>query len=123
MTRAVAKRAASLQRRLGVGLALGVTVLWLLAMAGAGYVVRHELDEAFDSALQETAQRLLPLAVEDILEREDRTEGRRVTALGKHDKSGEGFWDRRRPRFLLSGLVKCGACGSGFVKISQHHYG
>lgn len=86
MTRAIANRAGSLQRRLGVGLALGVTVLWLVAMAAAGYVVRHELDEAFDSALQETAQRLLPLAVEDILEREDRTEGRRVTALGKHDE-------------------------------------
>lgn len=86
MNRAIANRAGSLQRRLGVGLALGVTVLWLVAMAAAGYVVRHELDEAFDSALQETAQRLLPLAVEDILEREDRVEGRRVTALGKHDE-------------------------------------
>ncbi|MEY8099861.1 zinc ribbon domain-containing protein [Falsihalocynthiibacter sp. S25ZX9] len=32
-------------------------------------------------------------------------------------------WDRRRPRFLLSGLIKCGTCGSSLVKISQHHFG
>ena len=29
----------------------------------------------------------------------------------------------RRPRYLLSGLLKCGVCGGGFSKISQHHYG
>ncbi|MDR9393647.1 MAG: recombinase family protein, partial [Roseovarius sp.] len=46
-----------------------------------------------------------------------------ATSLGKHDKSNaEGFWDRRRPRFLLSGLIKCGCCGSTFVKISQQHF-
>jgi site-specific DNA recombinase len=27
-------------------------------------------------------------------------------------------WDRRRPRYLLSGLTKCGCCGAGFVMIS-----
>ena len=29
----------------------------------------------------------------------------------------------RRPRYLLSGLLKCGACGGGFSKISRDHYG
>jgi len=29
----------------------------------------------------------------------------------------------RRPRYLLSGLLKCGVYGGGFSKISQHHYG
>jgi DNA invertase Pin-like site-specific DNA recombinase len=29
----------------------------------------------------------------------------------------------RRPRYLLSGLLRCGACGGGFSKISQTHYG
>ena len=29
----------------------------------------------------------------------------------------------RRPRYLLSGLLRCGACGGGFSKISQSHYG
>jgi site-specific DNA recombinase len=29
----------------------------------------------------------------------------------------------RRPRYLLSGLLRCGTCGGGFSKISQTHYG
>ncbi len=29
----------------------------------------------------------------------------------------------RRPRYLLSSLLKCGSCGGGFSKISQTHYG
>lgn len=33
------------------------------------------------------------------------------------------FWDRRRPRYLFSGLMRCGACGGGFAKISAHHFG
>jgi site-specific DNA recombinase len=32
-------------------------------------------------------------------------------------------WDRRRPRYLLSGLVKCGACDGGYVQISKTHLG
>jgi site-specific DNA recombinase len=32
-------------------------------------------------------------------------------------------WDRRRPRYLLSGLVKCGSCGGGYVTISRTHLG
>ncbi len=43
--------------------------------------------------------------------------------LAPRDKTGEGFWDRRRPRYLFSGLIKCGSCGGGFVKISAEHLG
>jgi DNA invertase Pin-like site-specific DNA recombinase len=32
-------------------------------------------------------------------------------------------WDRRRPRYLLSGLAKCGCCGGGYAMISQSHMG
>ena len=32
-------------------------------------------------------------------------------------------WDRRRPRYLLSGLVRCGACDGGYVQISKTHLG
>ncbi|WJS85314.1 recombinase family protein [Paracoccus sp. TOH] len=32
-------------------------------------------------------------------------------------------WDRRRPRFLFSGLMKCGCCGSGFSKVSKDAFG
>ncbi|PPC99457.1 MAG: resolvase [Hyphomicrobium sp.] len=38
-------------------------------------------------------------------------------------KKVSGFWDRRRPRTLFSGLMKCGCCGGGFIKISQKHFG
>ncbi len=32
-------------------------------------------------------------------------------------------WDRRRPRYLISGLTKCGCCGGGYVMISKTHLG
>ncbi len=37
--------------------------------------------------------------------------------------SRPNFQDRRRPKLLLSGLLKCGCCGSGYTKISKTHYG
>jgi site-specific DNA recombinase len=37
--------------------------------------------------------------------------------------TADGFWDRRRPRYLFSGLLKCGTCGGGLVKISKDHFG
>src|SRR5262249_49695802 len=33
------------------------------------------------------------------------------------------FWQRQRPRFLVSGLAKCGCCGASYVKISQNLFG
>ncbi|WP_408594133.1 recombinase family protein [Paracoccus marcusii] len=33
------------------------------------------------------------------------------------------MWDRRRPKFLLSGLLSCGCCGSGFSKVSKDGFG
>lgn len=76
----------SLRRRLGLGLAAGVLLIWLAGVVVAGLVVRHELDEAFDSALQETAQRLLPLAVVGILDREGAQTARRIAPLGHHEE-------------------------------------
>lgn len=32
-------------------------------------------------------------------------------------------WDRRRPKFLFSGLMECGCRGSGFSKISKEYFG
>ncbi|PKQ10438.1 MAG: resolvase [Alphaproteobacteria bacterium HGW-Alphaproteobacteria-1] len=32
-------------------------------------------------------------------------------------------WDRRRPKFLFSGLMKCGCCGGGFAKVSKDAFG
>ena len=33
------------------------------------------------------------------------------------------FWDRKRPRYLLSGLVRCGVCGGGAVNINAERIG
>ncbi|WP_260958729.1 ATP-binding protein [Pseudomonas citri] len=74
----------SLQKRLGVGLTLGITLLWLGATVGAWLAVRHELNEAFDNALQETAQRILPLAVLEISNREAPDKAQQVAPLKMH---------------------------------------
>lgn len=33
------------------------------------------------------------------------------------------IWDRHRPRFLFSGLMRCGCCSSGFAKVSKDSFG
>ncbi|HDS1694919.1 MULTISPECIES: ATP-binding protein [Pseudomonas] len=78
------KPSSSLQIRLGLGLTLGMTLLWLVATVGAWLVVRHELNEAFDSALEETAQRILPLAVLEISNREESSTAQHVATLKMH---------------------------------------
>lgn len=67
----------SLARRLSGSLILGLSALWLAAVLSAVLVLRHELNELSDSALQETAQRLLPLAIDGLGESEE-GEGREV---------------------------------------------
>ncbi|MDP1716454.1 MAG: histidine kinase dimerization/phospho-acceptor domain-containing protein, partial [Burkholderiales bacterium] len=77
----------SLHKTLGIGLTIGVTLLWLLGVIASGLVAQHEMNEVFDSALEETAQRILPLAVTEILNREDSDTGnRRALALKDHDE-------------------------------------
>jgi len=76
----------SLQGRLGLSLGLALTVLWLLAATVTALVVRGELDAVFDSALQETAERILPLAVTDIVGREDQGVTQRLAPIREHDE-------------------------------------
>ncbi len=33
------------------------------------------------------------------------------------------FWQRQRPKYLFSRMLKCGCCGGGYAKISVSHYG
>jgi DNA invertase Pin-like site-specific DNA recombinase len=40
-----------------------------------------------------------------------------------HDDAGIRSERARRPAYLLSNLLRCGACGGGFSKVSLHHYG
>ena len=32
-------------------------------------------------------------------------------------------WERRKPRFLFSGLIKCGCCGGGFSTVAKDRFG
>ena len=78
----------SLQARLGLWLGVLLTFLWIVAASVTALILRHEIDEVFDSALQETAQRLLPLAVVDIVGREEEGGTQRLAAIREH---GEFF--------------------------------
>ena len=44
-------------------------------------------------------------------------EGRAVT------EGPAPFWSKQRPRYIFSGLMRCGACGGGYSKISATHFG
>ncbi len=76
----------SLRKTLGIWLTIGVFLLWLLGVAASSMIARQEMNQVFDSALEETAQRILPLAVIDILNRESDTTHQRVLALREHDE-------------------------------------
>lgn len=79
-------RGASLERRFGLALAVVFAVSWLAASLCATVVIRHELDEAYDAGLQETAQRLLPLAAVDIMDRAQTAAPRRMSGFARHDE-------------------------------------
>ncbi|WP_323783604.1 sensor histidine kinase [Thalassovita sp.] len=76
----------SLQARLGLSLGFLLTLLWITAASLTAVSLRHEMDEVFDTALQETAQRLLPLAVVDIVGRDEDGVTQRLGAIRKHEE-------------------------------------
>ena len=60
----------SLQGRLCLSVGVVLSALWLVAATVTGVILRGEMDEVFDNALRQTAERLLPLAVTEIFGRE-----------------------------------------------------
>jgi site-specific DNA recombinase len=46
-----------------------------------------------------------------------------LAASGTADVAPLPFWSKQRPRYLFSGLMRCGVCGGGFSKISAAHFG
>lgn len=79
-------RPSSLRRDLSVGVALGVAALWLAALLLAGGVLRHELNEVSDSALQEAAERILSIAVVELTNSDDESAARRISPLDAGDE-------------------------------------
>ncbi len=77
----------SLQWRLSLWLGLGLTLLWAFAAVVTAQKLRLEMNEVFDSALEETGQRLLPLAVRDIVGRDsDDDASQSVATMREHDE-------------------------------------
>jgi two-component system OmpR family sensor kinase len=115
----------SLQARLGVWLGLALAVLWIAAASLTALIARGEMEEVFDSALQETAQRILPLAVVDILNREEAGISQRLAAIRDH---GEVFTyivrDDQGRVLLQSHAADPGAFpdwdGTGFRQTAAH---
>ena len=91
----------SLQARLALVIGLGVAVLWLATAFITTATIRGEINEVFDSALEETAQRILPLAVQDLFGREDDGSEQLITTLREHDEFLTYVIRDRQGRVLL----------------------
>lgn len=76
----------SLRGQLAVGVSAILVVLWLGAMLGSAYVIRREIDESFDAALQETADRILPLAVVELIGAGEGVAAQRILPVAQHDE-------------------------------------
>lgn len=76
----------SLQARLGLSIGLLLTVLWIAAAYSTALILRKEMDTVFDSVLKETAERILPLAVVEIIGRDDDGMTQRLAAIRPHEE-------------------------------------
>ncbi len=77
---------ASIRLRSAAALSLIVTLIWLSTALVTARLLTSELNEVFDSALQETGQRILQLAVVDVLGRDEEGVTQRVMALDDHEE-------------------------------------
>jgi two-component system, OmpR family, sensor kinase len=76
----------SIAGRLRWSLLVSLGLLWLVAALAGALAVREEINEVFDSALQETGQRLLALAADDLDEHPERSKHSvpHADRIGKH---------------------------------------
>ena len=76
----------SLRGQIAVGVSVMLVVLWLLAVLGSAFVIKEEIDESFDAALQETGERILPLAVVELIGSDDAAGAKRILPIAQHDE-------------------------------------
>jgi two-component system OmpR family sensor kinase len=119
--------ARSLQGRLGLWLGLVLTAAWIAAASVTAFISRAEMEEVFDSALQETAQRILPLAVVDILGREEEGISQRLAAIRDHDEFFTYIVRDDQGRILLQSHAADPAAfpawtGTGFRETATHRF-
>ncbi len=117
----------SLQARLGLWLGVLLTLLWVAAASLTAILVRNEMNEVFDSALQETAQRLLPLAVVDIVGREEEGVTQRLAAIREHGEFFTYIVRDDRGRLLLQSHAADPSLfpawdGTGFRQTPTHRF-
>ncbi|MFN4203877.1 MAG: ATP-binding protein [Tabrizicola sp.] len=115
----------SLQGRLGLWLGLALTLIWAAAASVTALLARGEIEEVFDAALQETAQRILPLAVVDILNREEAGISQRLAAIREHDEFFTYIVRDDQGRILLQSHAADPATfpawdGTGFRQTATH---
>ena len=48
---------------------------------------------------------------------------REMARATRPDAKRKDFWELQRPRYLLSGLMKCGCCGASYTKCGLHRFG
>ena len=60
---------------------------------------------------------------EAVRARQAELDGRGIGAPSAARPGSAPFWSKQRPRYLFSGLMRCGVCGGGFSKISAVHFG
>ena len=76
----------SLQGRLALALGVGLMALWLATAWATATLLRHEMNEVFDSTLEETAQRILPVVALDIISRDEEGISQRIATLREHEE-------------------------------------
>jgi two-component system OmpR family sensor kinase len=115
------KRRPSIALRLALGLTAGMALLWIGAAAISVGVMQHELNEAYDDSLQQSAQRLLPLAVHDLRERRD---GGLIVGEDDENEDDDGDGEdegRGRPAPHDSSFTYLVADSSGRVVLRDQH--
>ncbi len=74
----------SLQVRLALTVGLGVAVLWIITSFITASTIRYEMNEVFDNSLKETAQHVLPLAIQDVFQRLDDNTEQLISTLSEN---------------------------------------
>lgn len=82
----------ALQTRLGLAIGALIALLWLGAAVFTIDALRREMNEVFDAALRQTAERILPFAIADILDREEE---------GVTQTVNSGATDEERYRYIV----------------------
>src|SRR6266446_2325046 len=63
--------------------------------------------------------RIVPQELWDVAKQRQDTPSRKPQPANRKP----AFWERQRPRYLVTGLAKCGVCGASYVKISANLFG